>query len=63
MHAQFSGLGFDIAGGVGKEHREGDHGIFVTEIISGGIAEKEGTLSVGDRILEVISPLTKLLYI
>lgn len=47
------GLGFSIAGGVGNEHVKGDDGIFVTKIIGGGAAEEEGTLSVGDRILQV----------
>ena len=48
-----AGLGFSIAGGVGNEHVKGDDGIFVTKIIGGGAAEEEGTLSVGDRILQV----------
>lgn len=47
------GLGFSIAGGIGNEHVKDDDGIFVTKIISGGAAEEEGTLSVGDRILQV----------
>ena len=33
----------------------GDDGIFVTKIIPGGSAEKEGTLEVGDRIIKVSS--------
>ena len=47
------GLGFSIAGGRGNQHVLGDDGIFVTKIISGGSAEKEGTLEVGDRIIKV----------
>ena len=47
------GLGFSIAGGVGNQHLKGDDGIFVTKIIPSGAAEEEGTLSVGDRILQV----------
>ena len=31
----------------------GDDGIFVTKIIPGGAAEEQGTLSSGDRILQV----------
>lgn len=49
----YIGLGFSIAGGVGNLHVKDDDGIFVTKIIPGGAAEEEGTLSVGDRILQV----------
>ena len=48
-----AGLGFSIAGGIGNEHVKDDDGIFVTKIIGGGAAEEEGTLSVGDRIMQV----------
>ncbi len=48
-----SGLGFSIAGGRGNQHVLGDDGIFITKIIPEGPAEEEGTLSVGDRILQV----------
>ena len=48
-----AGLGFSIAGGIGNEHVKDDNGIFVTKIIPGGAAEEEGSLSVGDRILQV----------
>ena len=47
------GLGFSIAGGRGNQHVLGDDGIFITKIIPDGPAEEEGTLSVGDRILQV----------
>ena len=50
-----SGLGFSIAGGVGNEHIEGNDGIFVTKIISGGAAYMDGRLQAGDRILAVDS--------
>lgn len=50
---KFSGLGFSIAGGLGNQHLKGDDGIFVTKIIPEGAAEEDGTLSVGDRILQV----------
>lgn len=49
----YVGLGFSIAGGQGNQHVLGDDGIFITKIIPGGPAEEEGTLSVGDRILQV----------
>ena len=47
------GLGFSIAGGRGNPHVIGDDGIFVTKIIPGGVAEMQGDLATGDRILEV----------
>jgi len=47
------GLGFSIAGGKGTEHIPEDDGIFVTKIIPGGAAAEEGTLTVGDRIVQV----------
>ena len=53
LHKQGGGLGFSIAGGKGNQHVLGDNGIFVTKIMEGGIAEKDGRLDVGDRILEV----------
>ena len=48
-----SGIGIAIAGGCGKQHVLGDDGIFVTKIIPGGAADKDGTLALGDCILEV----------
>ena len=53
MLTNLSGLGFSIAGGHGNQHVLGDDGIFITKIIPDGPAEEEGTLSVGDRILQV----------
>ena len=53
LHKKGGGLGFSIAGGYDNMHIDGDDGIFITKIIEGGVAEEEGTLSVGDRILEV----------
>lgn len=49
----FSGLGFSIAGGVGNQHIPGDNSIYVTKIIDGGAAQKDGRLQVGDRLLMV----------
>ncbi|XP_035481843.1 disks large homolog 2 isoform X8 [Scophthalmus maximus] len=47
------GLGFSIAGGVGNQHIPSDNSIFVTKIIDGGAAQKDGRLQVGDRLLMV----------
>ncbi|XP_032344659.1 disks large homolog 2 isoform X5 [Camelus ferus] len=47
------GLGFSIAGGVGNQHIPGDNSIYVTKIIDGGAAQKDGRLQVGDRLLMV----------
>ncbi|XP_078078005.1 disks large homolog 2 [Mustelus asterias] len=47
------GLGFSIAGGVGNQHIPGDNSIYVTKIIDGGAAQRDGTLQIGDRLLMV----------
>ncbi|KAJ8368312.1 hypothetical protein SKAU_G00083400 [Synaphobranchus kaupii] len=47
------GLGFSIAGGVGNQHIPGDNSIYVTKIIDGGAAQKDGRLQVGDRLLMI----------
>ena len=44
-----SGLGFAIV----EESRDGRQGIYVRSITVGGVADKDGQLSVGDQILEV----------
>ncbi|CAF3354162.1 unnamed protein product, partial [Rotaria sp. Silwood2] len=48
-------LGLSIAGGIRDEHVKGDYGIFITNIIPGGIADKNGRLQVGDRLMHVYS--------
>ncbi|TMS01011.1 Disks large-like protein 1, partial [Larimichthys crocea] len=45
------GLGFSIAGGVGNQHIPGDNSIYVTKIIEGGAAHKDGRLQIGDKLL------------
>lgn len=50
------GLGFSIAGGVGNQHIPGDNSIYVTKIIEGGAAQKDGRLQIGDKLLAVSSP-------
>ncbi|XP_004834782.1 disks large homolog 1 isoform X9 [Heterocephalus glaber] len=49
------GLGFSIAGGVGNQHIPGDNSIYVTKIIEGGAAHKDGKLQIGDKLLVVNS--------
>ncbi|CAB1332287.1 unnamed protein product, partial [Coregonus sp. 'balchen'] len=49
------GLGFSIAGGVGNQHIPGDNSIYVTKIIEGGAAHKDGRLQTGDKLLAVNS--------
>ncbi|XP_064186245.1 disks large homolog 1 isoform X20 [Anguilla rostrata] len=49
------GLGFSIAGGVGNQHIPGDNSIYVTKIIEGGAAHKDGKLHVADKLLAVNS--------
>ncbi|XP_065644773.1 disks large homolog 1 isoform X2 [Hydra vulgaris] len=48
-----TGLGFTIAGGIDNQHIPGDNGIFVTKIIPGGAAQKDGQMQVDDKILMV----------
>jgi C-terminal processing protease CtpA/Prc len=36
-------------------HYFSDHGIFITNIIPGGIADKQGHLRIGDRLIQVQS--------
>nr|XP_032834434.1 discs large homolog 1-like protein isoform X2 [Petromyzon marinus] len=47
------GLGFSIAGGIGNQHIPGDNGIYITKIIEGGAAQRDGRLQIGDRLLAV----------
>ncbi|XP_041419213.1 disks large homolog 1 isoform X11 [Xenopus laevis] len=47
------GLGFSIAGGVGNQHIPGDNSIYVTKVIEGGAAHKDGRLQIGDKLLAV----------
>ncbi|XP_016087207.1 discs large homolog 1-like protein isoform X3 [Sinocyclocheilus grahami] len=49
------GLGFSIAGGVGNQHIPGDNSIYITKIIEGGAAHKDGRLQIGDKLLAVNS--------
>lgn len=48
-----AGLGFSIAGGLGNQHIPGDNGIYVTKIMAGGAAHRDGRLRVGDKLLMV----------
>ncbi|KAK7144745.1 hypothetical protein R3I94_010990 [Phoxinus phoxinus] len=47
------GLGFSIAGGLGNQHIPGDNSIYITKIIEGGAAHKDGRLQIGDKLLAV----------
>ncbi|KAL1022858.1 hypothetical protein UPYG_G00033390 [Umbra pygmaea] len=49
------GLGFSIAGGVGNQHIPGDNSIYVTKVIEGGAAHKDGRLQIGDKLMAVNS--------
>jgi C-terminal processing protease CtpA/Prc len=50
-------LGFSIAGGRGSTpaYEDVDESIFVTKIASGGLAEQDGRLRLGDKLLKVNS--------
>ncbi|XP_035380116.1 disks large homolog 1 isoform X10 [Electrophorus electricus] len=49
------GLGFSIAGGVGNQHIPGDNSIYVTKVIEGGAAHKDGRVQIGDKLIAVNS--------
>lgn len=57
MHVLFivftDGYGFNVKGGRDKPFREGDPSIYITRLRPGAVAEKDGRLSPGDRIVEV----------
>lgn len=48
-----TGLGFTIAGGMDNQHVPNDDGIFITNIIEGGAAERDGRLRISDKVLQV----------
>lgn len=61
------GFGFSFSGGVNGDlanpFDETDEGIFVSEVVPGGAAARDGRLTVGTRILQVRhAPHTVLLY-
>jgi protein scribble len=48
------GLGFSIAGGKGHTpFKDGLEGIYISKITEGGLADKDGKIMVGDRVLAV----------
>lgn len=48
------GLGFSIAGGKGSPpFKDGCDGIFISRITEAGLADRDGKILVGDRILAV----------
>ncbi|XP_014280557.1 protein lap4 isoform X3 [Halyomorpha halys] len=49
-----NGLGFSIAGGKGSpQYKENSDAIYISRITEGGVAEKDGKLQVGDRIISI----------
>ncbi|GAB6023124.1 hypothetical protein CHUAL_007209 [Chamberlinius hualienensis] len=49
-----SGLGFGITGGSGSSpYKEGTEAIYISHITSGGPAERDGKLRVGDKIISI----------
>lgn len=48
------GLGFSIAGGKGSpSFKDNSDGIYISRIAEGGLADKDGKIMVGDRVLIV----------
>lgn len=58
-----SGLGFSIAGGLGNQHIPGDNGIYVTKIMAGGAAHRDGRLRVGDKLLMVKNTSVSVIFL
>ena len=50
-------LGFSIAGGIDREHIPGDNRIYITNVVEGSIASRDGRISVGDRLLGIKTSL------
>merc|ERR1719410_3224381 len=49
-----TGLGFSIAGGLGAApYKEGSDSLFVSKITEQGAAQRDGKLSVGDKIVQI----------
>lgn len=53
-------MGFTIAGGVGNVHLPGDNGVYVTKILEGGAAHKDGRMEVGDKLIGVKNTLVRI---
>ncbi|KAL9899778.1 scribble planar cell polarity protein isoform 15-T30 [Glossina fuscipes fuscipes] len=48
------GLGFSIAGGRGSPpYKDGCDGIFISRITEGGLAHRDGKITVGDRVMAI----------
>ena len=49
-----NGLGFSISGGIGgTPFKEGSEHIYISRIAEGGAADRDGKLTVGDRVLSI----------
>jgi hypothetical protein len=46
-------LGFSVAGGIDREHIPGDNRIYITNVVEGSAASRDGRISVGDRLLGI----------
>lgn len=60
MDKEEGGLGFTIAGGIGNVHLPGDNGVYVTKILEGGAAHKDGRMEVGDKLIAVNNTLVNI---
>jgi disks large protein 1 len=50
LSPQGQGLGFSIAGGVDDPVEDGDTGVYITNVLSGGIAHQDGRLALADQV-------------
>ena len=53
MKNTHNGLGFSISGGLFTEYLPDDHGIFITNVSKGSVADSSGKIHIGDRLLSV----------
>lgn len=60
LEKEDGGLGFTIAGGIGNVHLPGDNGVYVTKILEGGVAHKDGRMEVGDKLIAVKNTLVRI---
>eukprot|EP00045_Choanoeca_perplexa_P015125 m.183801 g.183801 ORF g.183801 m.183801 type:complete len:1127 (-) comp16896_c0_seq1:176-3556(-) len=53
LNGQGKGLGFSIAGGIDDPVEDGDTGVYITNVLAGGVAHQDGRLALADQIIAV----------
>lgn len=57
------GFGFSIAGGIGNQHIPGKNSIYITKIQDGGVAQVDGRLHVGQKLIALKNILVDIYFI